>query len=313
MKREALLVFSFLLAGGCSGLIAEGNEPAPSASYVGTPEAATPAEVMPLTLPPPGTSTPTRTPVPSPSPTIACDAFPATMEATTYPAVAVPGEIPVRVFLPPCYGPRPERYPAVYLLHGYPYDETHWDDLGADEIAAEGMDKQGWPSFLVVMPRLPDPIFRSSDGGPGSYETEMIEALVPFIDGAYRTIPEPQARAIVGISRGGIWALEIGLRHPDIFGTMAALSPSLSSNYPRPLYDPFHIVASSAVFPDHIALYAGDREGDRRMIEKLSAALTEKGVDHSLQVVPGRHEDATWQALLPTLFEFLAAGWSSTP
>jgi len=235
------------------------------------------------------------------------------MDATTYPAVAVPGELPVRVFLPPCYAPLPRRYPAVYLLHGYPYDETHWDNLGADEIAAEGMASHKWPDFLVVMPRLPDPIFRSSDGGPGSYEAEMLEGLVPFIDGAYRTIPSPEARAIVGISRGGIWALEIGLRNPNIFGTLAALSPSLSRNYPRPLYDPFNIVASSAVFPAHIALYAGDREGDRYMIEQLSAALTKKGVDHTLLIVPGRHEDATWQALLPDLFEFLAAARSSAP
>jgi enterochelin esterase-like enzyme len=217
------------------------------------------------------------------------------------------------VYLPSCYAALADRYPAVYLLHGYPYDETHWDDLGADEVAADGMANRGWPEFLVVMPRLPDPIFRSSDGGPGSYEAEMLEGLIPFIDRTYRTVAEPAGRAIVGISRGGIWALEIGFRHPEVFGTVAALSPSLTSNYPRPPYDPFNIVASGAVLPGRIALYSGDHEAYREAVERLSASLDERGVSHILEIVPGRHEDPTWQGLLPTLFEFLAAGWSSTP
>ena len=91
----------------------------------------------------------------------------------------------------------------LYLLHGYPYDETEWATLGLDLTVAGSVLSGEWPPFLVVMPRVPDPLYRSTDGGPGSYEEEMVDGLVSFIDLTFQTDPRPERRAIAGISRGG--------------------------------------------------------------------------------------------------------------
>ena len=120
------------------------------------------------------------------------------------------------IYLPPCYGSGVNDYPALYLLHGYPFDEKQWIDLGTIEIV-DGMIQAGMRSpFFVVMARQPEPLFRSTDGGPGSYEQEFLEGLVPAIEGDYEVHPGPTGRVVAGLSRGGVWALEIGLRNPGI-------------------------------------------------------------------------------------------------
>ena len=62
----------------------------------------------------------------------------------------------------------------------------------ADALIASGQIKP----LAIVMPRLPEPLFRSSDGGPWSYEAEMLEGLIPAIEGR---IPG----AVCGTSTGG--------------------------------------------------------------------------------------------------------------
>ena len=116
-------------------------------------------------------------------------------------------EVPYRIYLPACYGKSDEPLPTFYVFHGFPFDETHWESSGvqdrADALIASGQIKP----LAIVMPRLPEPLFRSSDGGPWSYEAEMLEGLIPAIEAAYLVQSVGQARAVAGISRGecGPW------------------------------------------------------------------------------------------------------------
>jgi hypothetical protein len=152
----------------------------------------------------------------------------------TYPGVVLQEPIPYRVYLPPCYDPGFGPYPTLYALHGKPFDDSHWDDLGLDEAAEAGIVAGNWPPFLIVMPYVPEPLLSNTDGGPGSYEQELLEGLIPYIESGYASDPRPASRAVTGISRGGVWALEAGLLHPEVFGSVAALSPALAVNQPRP-------------------------------------------------------------------------------
>lgn len=264
---------------------------------------------MSETLPKP-TSTPVvqRTATPTDERIAECNRS-GRVEERTYPGVVARQDIPVRVYLPPCYPAPGVRYPAVYLLHGKPFDETHWDDLGADEVVDAGILSNAWPAFVLVMPLQPEPLFSNSDGGPWSYEREMIDGLLPFVEAAFLVDPRPESRAIAGISRGGIWALEIGFRNPTVFDAVAALSPSLAVNHARPEYDPMELASQIAPLPTDIFLTAGDDDWARQMTEELSVALAAAGHDNTLLVTPGSHDSSTWQAVLPQLFAFLAAGW----
>lgn len=233
------------------------------------------------------------------------------IEEGRYPAAAVPGEVPYLIYLPPCYPEHAKSYPVLYLLHGYPYDERHWIELGAANQADTAIRAGEWPPFLMVMPLQPEPLFRNSDGGPGSYESEMLEGLAPHVDLVYRS--DPSRRGIAGVSRGGVWALEIAFRNPSVFPTVAALSPALAVNAARPPYDPFEIVKAAGALPQQILLVAGDQDWAAVETRRLSQALSENGVEHSFLIVPGAHANATWASVMAQVLEFFGRAWSAGP
>jgi S-formylglutathione hydrolase len=156
-----------------------------------------------------------------------------------------PATRPLLVYLPPSYDKEPERrYPTIYLLHGFQANETcfvsggDFDlyfksfgvDLGADvgNIVTELMAAGKMGEAIVVMPDA-----SNSFGGSwyqksdliGDYRTYIAEELVTHIDTKYRTIADPNHRAIAGHSMGGYGALSLAIEYPDIFRAVAALSP----------------------------------------------------------------------------------------
>jgi len=271
-----------------------------------TPTAALPATLESQPTPdltPPAAAPPTATAVPD------CRAQLGTVESLSYPSPILQKDVPVRVFVPPCHGLLDETYPALYLLHGYPYNETEWATLGLDLTVAGAVLSGEWPAFLVVMPRVPDPLYRSTDGGRGSYEEEMVEGLVSFIDLAYRTDPRPERRAIAGISRGGVWSLEIGLNNPDVFQSVGAVSPALSVNSARPEYDPTVIVRRGELLPARLYLLAGEDDWAREATQDLHQVLTGLGIAHEYAVYPGGHDDASWAPALKPMIAYLIADW----
>ena len=223
-----------------------------------------------------------------------------------YQGVAVAREVPALIYLPPCYEAQGASYPAAYFLHGKPYTEEQWLDLGLADLVEAGVARGSFPPMILVLARQPEPLFSNSDGGPGSYETEFLEGLVSAVDTTFRTQARPQARAVVGLSRGGVWALEIGLRNPDQIGAVAALSPALGVNYPREAYDPLRLAAVTDPLPERFLLAAGENDWARAATEDFVAELSARGAAPELIVVPGDHSDPTWQAILPSVIDFLA-------
>ncbi len=255
---------------------------------------------------------PTSTPIepteqsPTAVPLAVCKETAGSFQTGVYRGIAVAEDIPFNLYLPPCYDVQEESYPTLYLLHGYPYDQGHWQNLGAIEIADDGIGGGDWPPFIMVMPLQPEPLFRGSDGGPGSYEMELLEGLIPYIESNYRS--EPSARALAGISRGGVWALEAAFRNPMEFTSVAALSPALAVNSARPPYDPFDMVANSDLLPQNILLLAGDKDWAAVETDRLSKALSDAGVEHVFRISVGDHSNETWAAVLDEVFGFLAQG-----
>ena len=271
--------------------------------YVATP-------TVPPTPPSP-TPEPSRTPTPTP---VVCNETGGRLIETSYPGAILPREIPLEVYLPPCYDAANEDYPSVILLHGKPFTQSHWDDLGADELVDEGIRREGWPPFILIMPLQPEPLFSQTDGGPGSYEDEVMLGLLPFIEKTFRTQRSTAGRAIAGISRGGVWALEIAFRNPEVFGEVAALSPALAVNYARSAYNPLEIARLGAqAIPPRIYLGAGETDWARLKTVDLTEALEAHGETPVFESVVGGHESGTWQALMPGMFMYLTSAWPALP
>ena len=135
------------------------------------------------------------------------------------------GDPPTRrvpVYLPPGYADTQARYPVVYLLTGFTGRGTFLlNDSTFDENIQERMDRliakgEVQPMILV----MPDGFTRYggsqylNSSATGRYEDHLIEELVPFIDGHYRTRAEAGYRAIAGKSSGGYGAIVQAMRHP---------------------------------------------------------------------------------------------------
>jgi enterochelin esterase-like enzyme len=214
------------------------------------------------------------------------------------------------VHLPPCYGSyRGQAMPVLYLLHGWPMNETHWDTLGMDELADDWLSRGLVAPFIIVMPGVSsNGLYVNSSGGPGSFEGMVVDELVPLIDQTYSTWQEPGGRALGGISRGGVWSLEIGLRHPQIFGIVGAHSPALGLNRPLPQYNPFLLVEDNRP-GQRFYLDAGDKDWARSSTVQFRDVLMEHNVDVTYQVHLGAHVDSLWQSGIVDYLSFYVASW----
>jgi S-formylglutathione hydrolase FrmB len=65
----------------------------------------------------------------------------------------------------------------------------------------------------------------SSSVATGDWETYVADELVAYIDEHYRTIPDRESRGLTGHSMGGYGTVRIGMKRPDVFSSIYAMSP----------------------------------------------------------------------------------------
>jgi S-formylglutathione hydrolase FrmB len=65
----------------------------------------------------------------------------------------------------------------------------------------------------------------SSSMTTGDFEAYIARDVVAYIDAHYRTLPARESRGLVGHSMGGYGATRIGMKHPDVFGSLYVMSP----------------------------------------------------------------------------------------
>ncbi len=132
------------------------------------------------------------------------------------------------VFLPPSYKKdRHRRYPVVYALHGYSIGAEQWTHEIRVPQTIEGAFAQGAHEMIVVLPDSKTTFggsMYSSSATSGDFEKYVAHDVVSYMDAHYRTIPNRLARGLVGHSMGGYGAVRIGMKHPDVFGSLYAMS-----------------------------------------------------------------------------------------
>jgi enterochelin esterase-like enzyme len=167
-------------------------------------------------------------------------AKPVTVEHIKIHGVALEGNLEgdavdrdVIVFLPPSYAAsKARRYPVVYALHGYSIGAEQWTHEIHVPETIEGAFAQGAAEMIVVLPdskTLHNGSMYSSSATTGDFENFIAHDVVAYIDAHYRTIPNRLARGLVGHSMGGYGASRIGMKHPDVFGSLYIMSPCCMS------------------------------------------------------------------------------------
>ena len=127
------------------------------------------------------------------------------------------------IYLPPNYDPV-QRYPVLYLLHGFWGEPSsfvlalHFQDV-ADQLVSDGNVR----AFIAVMPPGGLPSGTRSERAKGEWagasEDFVVKAVVPWVDAHLATIRAAHARAIAGLSAGAFGAVDMAVRHLGLFGT----------------------------------------------------------------------------------------------
>jgi enterochelin esterase-like enzyme len=225
------------------------------------------------------------------------------------------------VYLPPGYATHPhERYPVLYLLHGFPgrplaFIQTLRMGIVEDSLVAR---RRAQP-LILVMPFGSTGTFSDKEWANG-WDTFVARDVVSYVDAHYRTVASPTARAIGGLSEGGYGAINIALHHPHEFSVVESWSgyvkpdpirsifgpklQLLSANDPRLLLPRTAPVLRDA--HDYFWLYSGTEDRFRKQNRAFARELTQLHIHNHFFESFGGHNWALWRKNAVAAYEVAA-------
>tara|TARA_B100000242_G_scaffold103359_1_gene71306 strand:- start:260 stop:1033 length:774 start_codon:yes stop_codon:yes gene_type:complete len=241
------------------------------------------------------------------------------------------------VYLPPDYDTSSRSYPVLYLLHGLGDDQTGWIQFGEVKKIADNSILNGDATPMIIV--MPD----ANTGRIGyfnipsknwMYEDFFFNELMPYVESKYRIKSDKRFRAISGLSMGGGGTLTYALHRPDLFSAAAPLSSAtgsidvdeslerirrygfqftrdemqslLKNNHPLELIQdiPLNKLNSVRWYID-----CGDDDYLFEDNSLLHIAFKKRGINHEYRVRDGAHTWTYWRESLPTVLEFVSAGF----
>ncbi len=246
------------------------------------------------------------------------------------------------VYTPPDYEKdQSRRYPVLYLQHGAGEDDTGWGSQGHTTTIMDNLlaDRKAKP-FIIVMANsyVPGasynfggrsastkqastnalapagatnaaPLSRGRSFNFSAFERVLIDDLIPFIDGTYRTLPDQAHRAMAGLSMGGMQTRTIALANLDKFSHIGVFSGGSIA---------VTNIADMAAFKEKVKLVFvsyGSREVDPANPRSLSGrgpfsgdpqanteALKEAGINSRYYISPDTAHE--WQSWRRSLYQF---------
>jgi enterochelin esterase-like enzyme len=202
------------------------------------------------------------------------------------------------IYLPPCYANDIDQdYPTLYMLHGIQADDSQWVDLGINNLSDSLITSGRVEPFIIIMPWHKTGL---------DIEITLVEELVPYIDKSYRSRSQPLWRAIGGLSRGGGSALRIGLKHPDVFGTIGLHSPA---TFYDSVFISLWIREISKENVPRIWVDIGKEDPLRDATLDLIALLEDLEVPFTSLLPEGDHSPAYWSTHLEEYLLWYSLGW----
>jgi len=207
-------------------------------------------------------------------------------------------------------------YVTLYQLHGLSDDHTIWVRRTSIERYVSGLP------LVVVMP----------DGGRGwytdavegfAYESHIMKDAVGFIEKFFPVKQSREGRAIGGLSMGGYGAMKLALKHPKVFGSVAAHSSAFEVGHrsvgpderegrrvfgSEPAGGPNDLFALAEKLPKKsapaIRFDCGKSDFLIESNRRFHRHLARLGVKHTYREYPGVHEWDYWDAHFPEALRF---------
>lgn len=242
------------------------------------------------------------------------------------------------VYTPPNYDTQSSgRYPVLYLQHGGGEDETGWIRQGSANFILDNLlAAKSCKPMMIVMAygyarragQAPPDLSGKPFGSPemmkamqemaAAFEDDVTQALIPYIDSNFRTIPDRGHRAMAGLSMGGMQTFQVTLDHLDLFsyigGFSGAAGPLVLGDRKMDPKNDFHgVFADPVAFAKKVHLLwlgVGTKEPERMRsgLLRLHYSLDEAKIQHVFYESPDTdHEWQTWRRDLkdfaPRLFQ----------
>lgn len=222
------------------------------------------------------------------------------------------------VYTPPDYNPRgKEKYPVLYLLHGFSDGANGWTAVGRANVILDNLIHDGKAKpMIVVMPLGYGDMEIVRRGWTSWSDKELawrnftrytdilLAEVMPQVNDAYRVKTDRESTAIAGLSMGGAESLFTGLNHQDKFAWVGAFSSGGIDN--RDFAAEFPGV--DAATNNRLKLLWIACGTDDRLIEtnrKFKSWLKDKGVRFTDIETPGMHDWMVWRRNLTTLAPLL--------
>ena len=228
------------------------------------------------------------------------------------------------VYVPPGYDEQPQRrFPVLYLHDGQnlfdratAFGGQDWNVHGAADYLIQAGSLE--PILIVgiyntgksrIQEYTPSKAPKIGGGRADRYGKFLLLEVMPFIQNEYRAQTSPQVTGIGGSSLGGLVSLYFGLKYPQTFGKIAALSPSVWWN--QRIILRFAAAATPQPRP-RIWLDIGTREGPKIVpdVELFRDVLVKRGWRenqdlHYERVEGGEHNEAAWSQRVGPFLQFL--------
>jgi enterochelin esterase family protein len=207
-----------------------------------------------------------------------------------------------RVYTPAGYDDL-DGLPVIYVTDGQDY--AH-EEMGSMVIVLDNLVADGAIEPLIAVfidPRNPDTgqNRRNAElGGNDRFAKFVTVELVSKIDRSYNTNVSPEARAILGMSWGGVTSAYIGLHYSDTIQRVAILSPYL---VPRPwIVDDYKKIER---LPLKVFMSQGTYDFDLKNTRALRDIFEAKGYPLKYIEVNDGHAWGNWRGLLDDMLIYL--------
>jgi enterochelin esterase-like enzyme len=189
----------------------------------------------------------------------------------------------------------------LYLLHGIGGDEKEWFRNGTPQIILDNLYAQGKLTPMIVV--LPNGRAMKDDRATGdimakdkveafaTFEKDLLNDLIPFIEKKYPVKKDRENRAIAGLSMGGGQSLNFGLGNIDKFAWVGGFSSAPNTKEPQQLLpDPAKAKELKLLW-----ISCGDQDRLMSFSKRTSDYLTQNNIPHIFYVEPGGHDFKVWK------------------
>ena len=233
------------------------------------------------------------------------------LDSVTYASKTVGTTRKALVYTPPGYSKK-KKYPVLYLLHGIGGDEKEWLKGGSPQVILDNLYAENkLEPMIVVMPngramkddRAVGNVFdKDKVEAFATFEKDLLNDLIPFIEKKYPTLTDREHRAIAGLSMGGGQSLNFGLGNLDKFAWVGGFSSAPNTKKPEELVPNPEEAKKKLKL---LWISCGDADGLISFSKRTHDYLYQNGVPHIYYVEPGGHDFKVWKNGLYMFSQFL--------